>query len=200
MTSEASLSWHDLSMCCWLQQAWQQTRTEKPANQYPQRWRHPSKESVQRSILLHSKRLTHFDFYAIWLLDFFLEILQSHFDVLGEFFLKVFSLGNTNYYIARKVFFPFKMWETCQVLKKNVFYWKTFPLVKWRAMAWLRTSDLAPNGWETLWWQRLGGRVIECSGDTWLFRLIYSSNPLNGLLCFRIYHVIIMAFASEGRF
>lgn len=110
---EASLSWHDLSMYRWLQQA--NEDREACESILSQRWRRPSKESVQRSILLHSKRLTHFDFYAIWLLDFFLEILQSYFDVLGEFFLRVFSIGNTNYYIARKVFFPFKKWETCQV-------------------------------------------------------------------------------------
>lgn len=197
---EASLSGHDLSMYRWLQQAWQQMRTERPANQYSQRWRRPSKESVQRSILLHSKRLTHFDFYTIWLLDFFLEILQSYFDVLGEFFLRVFSIGNTNYYIARKVFFPFKKWQTCQVFKINLLL-KNLPTGEAKSNGRLRTSDLAPNGWETLWWQRLGGRVIKCcSGDTWVLRLIYSSNPLNGLLCFRIYHVIIMAFASKGRF
>lgn len=156
-----------------------------------------SKQPVWKSILLHSKRLTHFDFYATWLLDFYYIFYLIFFfrdsSVSIEFFNKV--LRNTNYYISRKVF-PVIKWEASQTL-----YWTTVRLETRRAMDRLEASDLAPSAWETLWWQRFGGRVIKCcSGDTWLLRLIYSSKPFNGLFCFRIYHVVIMAFASEGRF
>lgn len=50
-----------------------------------------SNQPVWKSILLHSKRLTHFDFYATWLLDFyllllfFLEIPQSWLNSLTKF-------------------------------------------------------------------------------------------------------------------